>query len=137
MGSIEVGDGAERCRVPGVDHLAGKSADVAAVYIKEVDALGVRTDVDRFRVGIVQVKLQAACDRAAQRDVEAVVGTCAGASPAPQRGELRVEKAVGLRRIAARWSSADREAKYVGIFQGHDFVKYIARKELVHGLGGS
>src|SRR5580698_1752862 len=48
---VEIRDGAELTRSPGVDDLTGKST-----AFKFVDALGIGTDIDRLGEGVVEVK---------------------------------------------------------------------------------
>src|SRR4029077_18697586 len=77
MRCVEIGGRSQLIRLPGIQHLACESA-----ALEVVDSLGIRSDVDRFGVGVVQVELEAVCHAPTQAELASVVGAVANAVPA-------------------------------------------------------
>ena len=78
MSSFKVGDGTQLIREPSVDDLAAQ-----AESLKLIDALGVRTDINVFGIGGVDIKHQPT--RAmAKTELPGIIGAIADTPPSKQ-----------------------------------------------------
>ena len=98
---VKIENRAPRVWLPGVDHLAGEPANVRAVRIEDIDALGIGSHVSGFGMGVVDVELHAAVHHAPEGKVHGVIGTIARGPPSPERSELGHKEIV--RRGAGAW----------------------------------
>src|SRR5437899_12416497 len=94
MVEVEIGNRPARLRIPGVDDLAIQSAPLR-------DPLGIGHDVDGFREGVVEIKLQAVRKSLVKARLQSVVIGVAFRSPRVERFELFIEECVrtGYRRV--------------------------------------
>src|SRR6201998_1633443 len=104
MSRIKIGNGTEKIRRPSIEYLA-TTIEVQRTEIST--ALRVRAKINRFRIRVIKIELNAVAHLVPQRDLQRVVIRKPDRALGEQRHVLRVIERIGPSgRIAwARWMS--------------------------------